>query len=431
MGYRLFHRQPARVIIGLACVGAAAALLACQEDTGEGAKAEPMAGTPTATSPLTPTAVATHDAWGVLQEKYTITYLAESTREVWVADLRGNARRFLTEGSPCVGASALWSPTGQHLACLTRSPEPKLFVVGLDGRVLWSAGRDGKVFWSPSGQHLVIEAPDEAAGEGSVVYRLFDLVGKQVGEVPAKSAHIVTESRTIRDAGLPWTPGGDGFAFLTRTEEVGIYRIVDGSTLTGPKRPGIPLAWVMKGRALLFASNIRPGVMRVRYEAGLYDTVTGASERVPELDDSTEFWVSPDGQSVVLVRLGEPRGPSLQVLDLLSRQSRPLVGSIISFGGDYIPLDLLRFSSDGARVYWFDFDQTRFLYRADVASGLVTVLWKPETRGGVSFSPDGREVVYVKEVSGGPPALEAADTEQYGPIQVGPGDGPFAWRVLP
>lgn len=385
--------------------------------------------TPAATQ-AAPPALAPVATAGVvaLNEKYTLLYRAG--RETWLADLRGG--RSLFPLAACLGAPELvWSPTGEHLACgagPTGQPG-EVSVLRSDGVALWSYDGVRRAVWSPTGQHLAVEAPS-APPDSALVYKLLDLTGQQVAALPGMSPSPLLHANRVAGGAPLWSQDGQWFAFRNVAGGVDAYSLASGRVQTVDAGQALPLGWGA-GQTLLVAGNARQGPMVMEYEVYLHYVATGARERLPDLDQNSGLWLTPDGQHVVFVPMFGAQRLGISALNLASKQVRPLSPPYaISYGSDHIPQSLLRISGDSRTVYWYDFDQTKTLYKADIATGQTTTLWKPPEQG-VNFSPDGRKVAYSGTQGAGPYGLLVADTEQNAPAALAI-DGEFiAWRVLP
>lgn len=128
------------------------------------------------------------------------------------------------------------------------------------------------------------------------------------------------------------------------------------------------------------------------FVANLLDPATAQMTRVPELDNYTEFWLSPDrGMAVV----SSPRGPGLGILNLSNLQFTPIGGSVIGYPSESIPQSQLAFSPDGSQIYWVDQGgwAPRAIYKANIdGTGLAEVTQLPGWFG--AFSPDLTRVLY-------------------------------------
>ncbi|MSQ10680.1 MAG: hypothetical protein EXR52_06720, partial [Dehalococcoidia bacterium] len=363
-----------------------------------------------------------------VNDKYTLLYRAG--RETWLADLRGGRSRFPL--TACLGAPELvWSPTGDHLACGAGSGRQpgKLTIVRSDGVALWSHDGVRRVVWSPTGQHLAVEAPS-AAPDPATVYKLLDVTGQQVTELSGMTSEPLLHARRVAGTAPLWSPDGQRFAFRNATGGVAVYTLASGQVQAVAAGQSFPLGWGA-GRTLLVAANARQAPMVTEYEVYLHHVATGARERLPDLDQTAGLWLTPDGQHVIFAPMFGPQRLGISALNLASKQVRPPSSPYaISFGGEHIPLALLRISSDSRTVYWYDFDQTKTLYKADIATGQTTTLWKPPEQG-VNFSPDGRKVAYSGRAGSGPYLPYVADIEQHAPVALAAEAEFIAWRVLP
>jgi len=169
------------------------------------------------------------------------------------------------------------------------------------------------------------------------------------------------------------------------------------------------------------------GETQVTYEANLLEPATGQMTRVPELDNYTEFWLSPDRGTAVV---SSPRGPGLGILDLTSLQFTPVVDSVIGYPSEFIPQSQLAFSSDGSQIYWADQGgwAPRATYKANIdGTGLKKIGEVPGWF--VGFSPDLTRMLYFPS-SGTPGGLWLANIDGSDPRLVVEKASDAVWRPL-
>jgi len=161
-----------------------------------------------------------------------------------------------------------------------------------------------------------------------------------------------------------------------------------------------PLAWVFRGKKLLVAADYQEQELGATYEANLLDLASGQMTRVPQLDNSTQFWLSPDGITAIVLRPSAGR-PSLGILNLSSLEFTPIPGSVISYPSDFIPQSQLAFSANGSQIYWFDGSDA--IHKADIDDGSLTQVGRLAGDFFLAFSPDLTRVLYLV-LSDAPPA---------------------------
>lgn len=294
-----------------------------------------------------------------------------------------------------------------------------MLVFDLDGRLLlhlqhaghllsftWRETRFPTSLWSPSGERLayVVEEhmrPSEA-GEP---------------QAPGTSALIVADATRGVLASIP---AGQWPHWSAERDQLAYYRALDDALAVyepGPEEEKVlahglrPLAWAFAGKKLLVAANYtemesESGIGWLKYEANLLDPASGQMTRVQELDNNTEFWLSPDGATAVLLTTG----PSLAILDLSSLGFSSIAGSVISYPSDHIPQSQLAFSPDSSQIYWFDGNDAIYKANRD-GSGLTQVGRLTDANWFLGFSPDVTGVLYTVLPAATPP----------------PQGGPYPW----
>jgi hypothetical protein len=237
----------------------------------------------------------------------------------------------------------------------------------------------------------------------------------------------------------PWSP--DGASIVYRSADTGklhVYTVATGDdhALEGDYRP---LGWAFGGAALIVASNYQPpGALTnvPSFEMGLLDLATAQLTAIPKVP---QFWVSPDGFHAAYLTVGQRADglPGLGVLDLRSGKARPIQDSLITYPGEGIPPDWVRFSADGQSLYWVGGDGAG--YRARIDGAELTRLLEAGGVGGFDFSPDFAVVAY--DEFGQDPSgdvrvtLRAVSSDGSAPLQIDtrtdPSQGipfPYAWR---
>jgi len=372
-------------------------------------------------------------AWGVLQtagdgDATQITAAGNTFPEV----------AFATEGGKLVLSSAdgtvqrtllercdnaiIWAPGGEHLVCISGAGEDPLLesvILDLGGAALFRFQADGGSFnWAPDGQRYA--------------YTRTRLGGTDLFVGNFTSA----EAFSIAYAESPvWSPDGRLAAYRPPGLDLGgsdtafldIYRGGEATAIPGDYRP---LVWVRSSAdAPIVASNYVPPLdVAARYEASLLVLATRQPVRIPELDDSNQFWVSPDGTRGVLISRTEEIG--LSAIDFRTLEINPIPGSRISFPSDFIPRQHVMFSADGAYVYWADARAPLGIYRAALDGGAAELIGSITGVGRADFSRDFSKVAYFAIGSGTAPELWTANLDGSDPRRLVVLNA-FAWRPAP
>ncbi|MDO8674184.1 MAG: hypothetical protein Q7O66_22465, partial [Dehalococcoidia bacterium] len=166
--------------------------------------------------------------------------------------------------------------------------------------------------------------------------------------------------------------------------------------------------------------------MLPRYEVLLLeglDLATGQMRRVPVLDNSKRFWLSPDGNRAAFLLRDHPRQifAGLAMLDFGSLAVTPIPDSIIRAPSETIPYNHASFSHDGSFFAWADWDggtSDLYISRAN-GSGMSKMF---SLFGVPAFSPDLTKIAY-----GSQSMVKVLNLDGSGAVEIGPG-APFAWR---
>jgi Tol biopolymer transport system component len=353
--------------------------------------------------------------------------------DIWLSNADGSGQRKLTEGQCEQAAGPFWSRRGDKVACVsggtTEAPLTKIAVFNLEGQTVAQAEHEAWLMsfaWSADDRHFVYII---AEGEALETARLSLVIGDTESEATVR----LDDAQDAR-----WSPDGGQLAYLkTAGEELAIYDLASGQTRSLGQ--GLrPLAWALGGKALLVAANFQQQEeFGANYEANLLDLASGEMVRVPELDNSTQFWLSRDGQAAAFLSGSAQRaegGAAISILDLATRQATPIEGAAIGYPSEGIPSDHIAFSADGAYLYWVDVvtgeeGLSGTIYRAQSDGTGLTQL--AVVKGMLfAFSPDRTMVLYsdgstlsVAGVDGGNVRSLAEMTGGRWP--------PAAWRPLP
>ena len=382
------------VLLAVACNGG-----------GESLRTATPAPSPSGTT--TPQATAT--ATAVPTAAPEIAYVGPDERDVWLMAIDGSGKRNVTRGRCWPSFGFYWSPQGDRIACITvndRQTETRVLVFDVQGRVLlrlqhagyfrsfFTWGANFASPWSPSGRNFayVVEEKVTPVPEREPPPR-----GTPVLLIADASRGILT---SIAGGQRPrWSADGGRLAYNKPPgDTLALYDLASSEekTLAEGLRP---LAWVLGDEALLVAADYREDEFGVGYQANLLDLASGQITRVPELDNYTEFWLSPDGGTAIVL----PHGlPSLAILELASLEFTPIADSVISYPSDFIPQSQLAFSADGSQIYWFDGSDA--IYKADSDGGGLTQVGPLPGDFFLAFSPDLRRVLYFVLSDVPPPA---------------------------
>jgi hypothetical protein len=387
------------MVIACALVFAAPVLaVACNGGGGEAPAPSPAAtatASPATTASPSPAATATAPPAGSMGEGQ-IAYVGPDGADVWLINADGSGNRRLTQGQCPQAPRIFWSPRGDKIACVSiQAPEAKLTVVDLEGRIMLELEHKaelGYFAWSGNNHNFVY-----TIGEPGSVWT-------------ASATLVIADTESGATVGLDdaqnarWSPDGGQLAYVKVVgEELTIYDLASGQAR--PLRRGLrPLAWALGGEALVVAAGFRvecDGECDAYYEVNLLDLASGEMTRLPELDNGSQFWLTPDGQAATFLAGSSERpegGLTIAILDLATHKVTSMEGAAFGFPGSEIPPDHIAFSADGAYLHWVDvvFRQSGpsgTIYRARSDGSGLTQLATAEGSVFV-FSPDRTRMLY-------------------------------------
>lgn len=283
-----------------------------------------------------------------------IAYVGPNGADVWLINADGSGNRRLTDGQCPQAPRIFWSPRGDKIACLSGgTPGAKLAVVDLEGRGLLELEDEAELGYSAwwGNNHNFVYTLGEP---GSVWTAGATLV---IADTESDATVRLDDAQNAR-----WSPDGKQLAYVkVAGEELTVYDLASGQARA--LRQGLrPLAWALGGKALLVAAGFRvecEGECSASYEANLLDLASGEMTRLPDLDNGSQFWLTPDGQIAAFLAgpVERPEGGgglTIAMLDLATREVTPIEGAVIGFPGAEFPPDHMSFSADGAYLYWVD-----------------------------------------------------------------------------
>lgn len=405
---------------GLVCVAIVLLAVACNGG-GEGLRTATPEPSPGLTSIASPTVSST-----VAQLAYI-----DSDGDMWLVNADGSDNRNLTERTPirCLRPLGLyWSPTGERIACVgtgaVLTPRATLVIVDRQGKPLVQMepkARIERFSWSPTGRDYayVLALPDGTR----------ELYIAPIGPGAQSGA-------TLEGVGeVFWSPDGSQVAYTKGPgDTLAIYDLAsqEEKIIADGLRP---LAWVLGGTALLVASDYRAGQsMFPTYTANLLDLATRELKRMPQLDNSAQFWPSPDGRSVAVFT--HQAAAEIALLDLTTGAVIPIPGAV-PYIGESIPSDHLAFSSDGLQLFWVDFVpvpdegvRSVAIYRANSDGSGNAAVGQIESVQ-VRFSPDLTKLLYRSAVPGMESPLWVANVDGSEARLLAEDAWPAAWRPSP
>lgn len=298
------------------------------------------------------------------------------------------------------GSAPEWAPRGDWIAYKAVNPERPVCFVRANGsgrhclRGPGGLGFWGNFIWSPDGRRVAFSSSGRIA------------VGRVHGRFTRTLRHRQNDPEVVEGVPLTWSPDGRRIAYLR-------LRQIYVRTANGQGRPrrvtsepggtaiGEKAVW-RNGRitytALLEANDHELAVMRPN-STGLRILTRN------RVDDVQPAW-SPDRRAIAFVRVikdsdGNRRG-ALRMIRADGTRDRPLTAR-----GDWSDSSPA-WSPDGRRIAFVRAEAKRnLLVIIDLArSGLAVIDAAPQLGGGVSWSPNGRFIVFSAQP---PPPEERPD----------------------
>lgn len=377
-----------------------ALLAAC----GGGGGAEPTPSPSPAVAQPSPTPEATPTATPTPEPAARQLAYVGTDGAIWLVNANGSGQtRFadvcsLQEIFPVILA---WSADGDKLAVSCQAPgaaEPSLVVLDEAGRRLAEAEGVSVFEWSPDGRHI-------AYWQNGAVKVLDTVQGTDL---------TLPESANVS----AWSPDGSSFAYVGNSGEVVIYHLASREQTSLAGAIDQVMAWVLGGKALLVASNVRDCGITCLEDVSLLDLDSGELTRVPQLDNTTQFWVSPDGSKAAFLSGAAQRpegGATISILDFATRHVTPVQDATIGFPSESVPSRQVAFSPDGTKFYWADAtSEPAAIFRANIdGSGLTRLGSVPSIF--VTLSDEG----LVAYPLGEPPKVVVADLQTGARAEVG------------
>ncbi len=353
--------------------------------------------------------------------------------DVWLINADGSDERRLNLSD----VQSLSWVSSDELAVVTGAEPPDHLLVDLEGNVRelpFSAGGS----WSPNGNRYLVPVDQQTIlfnRDGTEVFRL------QVG-TSSSSGPVALSTVLGVPHGAIWSPDGGKIAYRDASD--GSLVIFDLSTgMPANTFPKLRLLDWLSDESIVVASNYTPRNFDALYEARLLDLVSGQSVRVPVLDNSAVFWLSPNREKAVFTagRAGRPEfGHAISILDFATGEVTPIEGAAISGGTHRIPSSFLAFSPNGTRIYFADDIRNQVtVYSAGIEGQDLVSLGMFPTNS-VRFSPDVQHVAYPSPLirdgiaEDGTLALWVADVDGSGVRELADWSSSgsnFAWQPLP
>lgn len=336
--------------------------------------------------------------------------------------------------SPTISRGGTPSPTPrqplEQLAFV--GPEGEIRLVNADGsghRVLAPLACAGEasafdLTWSPDGSRLAYVC--RSADLTRHVLVVLNDSGKVIVQIPGA-------------ARFRWSPDSTRIAYQSDAYigDKPLYEVSVVDAVSGGRLQVFEDAWLLDwagAQSLLIGFGPQSGFLVIRFQANLVDLASGGMRVVPRLHDAGDFWVLPDGGSLVV--LGEwseeARGVSMALFDLESGNETPLPGAYIGYPSEHIPDNQLAFHPDGGGAYWLNPNLgPPVLWTISFDGSEARRVGETEAIG-AAVSPNGR-LAYVGFANGEPASLVIEDPLIGTRIEVGP-PGPKsegAWRPMP
>jgi len=360
---------------------------------------------------------------------------------LWLVEPDTGERTLFAEETECGEFPNLeWSSDGDKLLCWTGGEDGQVEVRDASGELIRSFGRRDIVgaHWSPDGERFGYLYVDSFSVEAVTEDAYYFVVADTSGELGSFPMDISTPLVGQASYGFPlWSPSGARLVYHGPVvgNQTFLHNFDTGTTTTVSGNP-LPLGWALDGDALIVAENYEPPAFvdaLPTFDASVQGLRSPELTRVPELDDSRQFWLTPDGLRAAAVHI-EGSTIGLAIVDLQTGDATPIPGSRISYPSHSIRPHQVRFSTDGNEVYWIDSGPPATIYRASAeGSGPMEIGQVPALIA--EFSTDLSHLAYTTFDDA--TTLFVSKIDGSDPIEIdtqGAGDGQtfaFAWRPVP
>ena len=320
---------------------------------------------------------------------------SQSPTDVFVVPVEGGAATAIA-ASAANETLAGWAPDGSILVLSDRSSESKLYRVGM---------RNGKQSGDPEIVRPGLSGtPVSITRSGALIFTQgSSQLNSYVASIDLNSGKLLTPAKVVSQAYpdanqlASWSPDGQQIVFQRKPPAAGppalVFRGNDGreremhpalSSLSANH----PLKWSPDGRSLLVFGTLKDkrGVFRVNVNSGEATLIAEVSDVVDWTSDGRWIFRRMEGPALLLRR------------DTASGQEKEVHRRPEASGISY------RLSPDGSKVAFMQAGRPPFIGVFPSDGGPVTTLYTAKDReslamNGVAWSPDGREVLFVKEVN--------------------------------
>jgi len=342
-----------------------------------------------------------------------------SNSDIWVISSAGGEPRQLTAG-PKGDSNPRWSPDGRHIAFVsTRSGSPQIHLIPVSGgeaqKVSHISTGAGGITWAPDGKSLAFTSRVFPDLDGDEANR------KKMEEQEKSKVKAKIFDRLLYRHWNEWTNDTRSHVFVIPVSGGEARDITPGDYDSPPISLGGAQDYVFSpdSREVCYVKNVDP-VVAISTNNDLFtvDLNTGKHTKItsnPANDNSPAY--SPDGRYIAYTAMKRPGFESdRRVLTLFDRRTK-----------EYIPLTeecdrsvgQFSWAPNGTRIYFTANDQGQnSIYMVDVNTKKVERLTDKTYNQGVSVTPDGRNLVFLRQEINKPVEIFKSDTDGKNAVQL-------------
>ncbi len=321
-----------------------------------------------------------------------------SNSDIWLISIEGGEPRRLT-ASPVTDTHPRWSPDGNEIAFISsREGSPQIYIIPVNGGEARrisniSTGASGAI-WSPDGNNLAFVSTVYPELESDEANR------KKMEEMKNSKVKARLLTRLLYRQWNSWKNDTRNHIFVIPSAGGEAKDITPGDYDTPPLDLGgyQDYTFSPEGKEVCYVKNTDPVVATsTNNDLFIVDIATGNSRKItanPANDNYPQY--SPDGKYIAyraMKRAGfEADKYSLMLYNRNTGEIRSLTSDHDRSTGQFL------WSPDSRSLYFTAGDLGyNSVFSVDVGSGTVTKITESTYNSSIQITPDGRELVYLRQ----------------------------------